>query len=54
MKTDRVVLDTSVFVSLILSKRLNELVEWRKDFNTTIFVCPELVDELNAVLKRSK
>ena len=41
MKTDRVVLDTNIFVTLILSKRLNELVEWRKDYDTAIFVCPE-------------
>jgi putative PIN family toxin of toxin-antitoxin system len=54
MKTDRVVLDTNIYVSLILSKRLNELVEWRKDYNTDIFVCPELLDELSDVLKRQK
>jgi putative PIN family toxin of toxin-antitoxin system len=54
MKTDRVVLDTNIFVSLILSKRLDELVEWHKDYNTTIFVCPELEDELTTVLKRRK
>ena len=54
MKTDRVVLDTNVFISLILSKRLNELVEWRMDYNTSIFICPELLDELKDVLKREK
>jgi putative PIN family toxin of toxin-antitoxin system len=54
MKTDRVVLDTNVFVSLILSKRLNELVEWHTDHHTAIYVCPELIDELGYVLKRQK
>ena len=54
MKTDRVVLDTNIFISLILSKRLNELVEWSKDHRTIIYVCPELIDELGAVLKRQK
>ena len=54
MKTDRVVLDTNVYVTLILSKRLNELVEWHKDQNTTIYVCPELIDELTIVLRRQK
>lgn len=54
MKTDRVVLDTNVYITLILSKRLNELVEWHKDYNATIYVCPELIDELTIVLKRQK
>jgi putative PIN family toxin of toxin-antitoxin system len=54
MKADRVVLDTNVYVTLILSKRLNELVEWSKDHKASIYVCPELIDELTAVLKRQK
>ena len=54
MKTDRVVLDTNIFVTLILSKRLNELVEWYADYKTTIYVCPELIDELTTVLRRQK
>lgn len=53
MKTDRVVLDTNVFVSLILSRHLDELVVWNKDYKTTIYTCPELFDELKDVLKRT-
>lgn len=54
MKTDRVVLDTNVFITLILSKRLDELVEWYRDHNIAIYTCPELVDELSRVMKRKK
>ena len=54
MKSDRVVLDTNVYITLILSKRLNELVEWSKDHKTSIYTCPELINELTAVLKRKK
>lgn len=54
MKTDRVVLDTNVFITLILSKRLDELVEWYTDRHITIYVCPELMNELSTVMKRKK
>ncbi len=54
MKTDRVVLDTNVLVTLIISKRLNELVEWYKDRRITIYICDELVAELADVLRRRK
>ncbi len=43
-----------VYITLILSKRLNELVEWSKDHKTSIYTCPELINELTAVLKRKK
>ena len=52
MKPDRVVLDTSVFVSLILSRHLDELVVWNKDYQITIYTCSELLDELKVVLNR--
>ena len=54
MKTDRVVLDTNIYVTLILSKRLSDLVEWYKDHNISMYVCPELIAELTNVLNRQK
>ena len=52
MKADRVVLDTNVFVSLILNQGLHELVVWSKDYKATIYTCPELLTELKDVLNR--
>ncbi len=52
MKPDRAVFDTNFFVSLIISKRLDELVIWAKDAHVAIYICQELSDELEDVLNR--
>jgi putative PIN family toxin of toxin-antitoxin system len=52
MKHDRVVLDTSIYVSLILSKHLDDLVVWSKDQNISIYVSTDLLTELKRVLSR--
>ena len=52
MKPDRVVLDTNVFISLILTRRLDRLVAWHKDNNVRIYTCEELLEELKEVLAR--
>ena len=52
MKADRVVLDTNIFVSLILTQSLDELVVWSKDYKVAIYICPELLIELKDVLSR--
>lgn len=52
MKPDRAVFDTNFFVSLIISKRLDELVIWAKDEHVDIYICQELSDELENVLNR--
>ncbi|MDB5283746.1 MAG: hypothetical protein JWO06_2821 [Bacteroidota bacterium] len=54
MKTDRVVLDSNIFISLILNRRLDKLVEWSKDENVDIITCPELFAELKDVLGRNR
>ena len=54
MKTDRVVLDTNIFISLIISQQLNDLVIWSLDYGITIYTCPELSDEISSVIKRQK
>ncbi|HLP50553.1 MAG TPA: putative toxin-antitoxin system toxin component, PIN family [Chitinophagales bacterium] len=54
MKTDKVVLDTNIFVSLIISKNLDLLVTWYKDCGVTIYVCPELIAEVKDVLSRDR
>lgn len=53
MKTDRVVFDPNIFISLILSHRLDRLVTWYKDYGVQIYVCRELFEELNTVLNRA-
>lgn len=54
MKPDRIVLDANVFISLILSKKLDELAKWYKDESVEIHRCRELMDEIEEVLKRDK
>jgi hypothetical protein len=43
MTADRVVLDANIFVSLILSKKLDALVVWYKDKGVTIYTCSDFL-----------
>src|ERR1700733_13116062 len=53
MKADRVVLDSNIFISLILNRQLDKLVAWHKDHDIDIYACPELFEELSHVLNRA-
>ena len=54
MKPDRAVLDANIYISLVLGKKLDELVKWRKDDGIEIHTCPELKVELEDVLSRAR
>lgn len=54
MKPDRIVLDANVFISLVLGKKLDELVKWHKDEDLDIYVCRDLIGEVEDVLNRDK
>jgi putative PIN family toxin of toxin-antitoxin system len=54
MKLDKVVLDTNILISLIISRRLNDLIIWSLDYNVTIYICEEMTKELISVMRRKK
>lgn len=47
-------LDANIYITLILSRKLDELVRWSKDDAIEIYIYRELIDELADVIKRDK
>lgn len=53
-KAKKIILDTNIWISYIIGGRLDEISRLILDNNLTVFVCQELEDELEEVLKRDK
>lgn len=53
-KAKKIILDTNIWVSYIIGRRLDEISRLILDNNLTVFICQELEDELEEVLRRDK
>jgi len=51
-KPDRLVIDTNIFVSLIISQRIDELVDLVADNDLVPYSCSELLQELENTLNK--
>ena len=51
-KPDQLVIDTNIFVSLIISQRIDELVDFVADHDLTLYACSELLQELASTLNK--
>jgi putative PIN family toxin of toxin-antitoxin system len=51
-KPDKIVLDTNVYVSLILYQKVDVLVDLAGKYDLTFFSCPELITELTSTLNK--
>lgn len=54
MTSSRIVLDSNIWISYLLNKRLHVLIEQISKRNLELLSCQQLVDELTSVLKREK
>ncbi len=54
MQRSSYVLDTNIWISAIISNSFYDLAKIILDHNLKIFICPEMILELEDVLKRSK
>ena len=51
-KPDKLVIDTNIFVSLIISQRIDELVDLVADNELELYSCDELLKELESTLNK--
>jgi uncharacterized protein len=54
MKKNKILLDSNIWISYLLNKRLHILVEQVTKMDIELLSCQQLVDELSSVLKREK
>jgi len=54
MKHNRVVLDSNIWISYLLNKRLHLLVEQVTQKEIELFTCQQLIDEIATVANRTK
>ncbi|SEJ50951.1 hypothetical protein SAMN05192553_104375 [Cyclobacterium xiamenense] len=50
----RIILDTNIWVSYIIGRKLDEITKLILDHNLIVFSCNELEEELEEVLSRDK
>ena len=51
-RPDQIVIDTNVFVSLIISQRIDKLVDLIADYDLEVYICTELLEELQRTLEK--
>lgn len=54
MTNNKVVLDSNIWISYLLNKRLHILVEQVTKSNVELLSCQQLINEISSVLKREK
>ena len=54
MISSRIILDSNIWISYLLNKKLHVLIEQISKRNLELLSCQQLIDELTSVLKREK
>lgn len=54
MRNGKIILDTNIWVSYVIGRKLDEIAKIILDRNLTVFFCNELEEELEDVLAREK
>lgn len=54
MRNGKIILDTNIWVSYVIGRKLDEIAKIILDSNLTVFFCNELEEELEDVLAREK
>lgn len=54
LKKTKIVIDTDLWISFIITAKQEELVTFLTDFNIVVYTCNEMLFELDDVLNRSK
>lgn len=50
----KIIIDTNIWISFAIGKQLKHLIEILNNPNIEIFICQELIDEIDEVLNRPK